>query len=111
VTIEEFKELIIANTLKGGFPDERWGIQFPKEAWDEDTESVDLSMVRPYWIYRDRQKFGLHKGYYYTPVRDADSHFTKDKDINGHLYETDILFLVGYEFRDGRLYMPSYKDL
>jgi hypothetical protein len=49
MTIEEFKELIIANTLKGGFgPDECWGIQFPKEAWDEDMESVDLSAVRPY---------------------------------------------------------------
>jgi len=111
MTVEELKELIIANTLRNDLLYDRWGMFFPKEAWDEDTESVDLSAARPYWIYRDRQKFGLHKGYYYTPVRDADSHFTKDKDINGHLYETDILFLVGYEFRDGRLYMPSYKDL
>ena len=109
MTIEEFKELIIANTLKGGFPDERWGIQFPKEAWDEDTESVDLSAVRPYWIYRDRQKFGLHKGYYYTPIRNADLQLVKA--ISERLCEMDVLSLAGYEFRNGRLYMPSNKDL
>ncbi len=109
MTIEELKELIIANTLRNDLLYDRWGMFFPKEAWDENTESVDLSAVKPYWIYRDCQKFGLHKGYYYTPVRDADSH--PAKAIDEHLCETDVLSLVGYEFRNGRLYMPLYKDL
>lgn len=69
MTIEEFKELIIANTLKGWFPDERWGIQFPKEAWDEDTESVDLSKAKPYWVQPGRPGFGLYAGYDYILVR------------------------------------------
>jgi hypothetical protein len=109
MTIEELKELIIANTLRNDLLYDRWGMFFPKEAWDENTESVDLSAVKPYWIYHDCQKFGLHKGYYYTPVRDADSH--PAKAIDEHLCETDVLSLVGYEFRNGRLYMPLYKDL
>lgn len=67
MTIEEFKELIIVNTLKGGFPDERWGIQFPKEAWDEDTESVDLSKDKPYWVLPSQPGFGLYAGYDKSP--------------------------------------------
>ena len=109
MTVEELKELIIANTLRNDFLYDRWGMFFPKKAWDENTESVDLSAARPYWIYRDRQKFGLHKGYYYTPIRNADLQLVKA--ISERLCEMDVLSLAGYEFRNGRLYMPSNKDL
>jgi len=128
MTIEEFRELIIANTLKGWFPDERWGIQFPKEAWDEDTESVDLSKAKPYWIQPGRPGFGLYAGYDYIPVRDADFPFlcelleslaeNEPDDEYGQLYKEspleavdrylreieDPMLLAGYEFNDGRLY-------
>jgi len=135
MTIEEFKELIIANTLKGGFPDERWGIQFPKEAWDEDTESVDLSKAKLYWILPGQPGFGLYAGYDYIPVRDADFQFlcelleslveNEPDDEYGQLYEEnpfeavdrylrkieDPLLLAGYEFNNGRLYVSPPRKI
>lgn len=128
MTIEEFKELIITNTLKGGFSDECWGIQFPKEAWDEDTESIDLSKAKPYWVQHGQPGFGLYVGYDYIPVRDANFPFlcelleslveNEPDDEYGQLYKEspleavdrylreieDPLLLAGYEFDKGRLY-------
>jgi hypothetical protein len=67
MTVEELKELIIANTLRNDLLYDRWGMFFPKEAWDENTESVDLSKDKPYWVLPSQPGFGLYAGYDKSP--------------------------------------------